>query len=83
VEDSAPVKWGWTSCKKTLRRNGAGLALYEANLRADVGLGYDKLHAQFWSMTPHTDLRRACREPRTAGQMVTLLEGREPAREAA
>ena len=57
MEDSAPVRWGWTSCKKTLWRRDSGLALYEAHLRADIGLGYEKLYVQFWSKTPYRNLR--------------------------
>ena len=90
MRDAAPVKrncmkvlWAWTSCRKTLWRRSPGLALYEANLRADIGLGYDKLYVQFWSETPYRDLRAACQEPRTAKQMVAFLRGRERARKRA
>ena len=78
MEDTAPVRWGWTSCKKTLWRRDSGLALYEAHLRADIGLGYEKLYVQFWSKTPYRNLRAACQEPRTAEQMVIFLRGRLP-----
>ena len=75
--------WRSTRCKKTSWRKDPGLSLYEARLRADIGLGYDKLYVQFWSETPYRDLRAACQEPRTAKQMVAFLRGRERARKGA